>query len=137
MINKYNKQFYANSLHLLNVSPNLFSALNACVEDCLKGFEASSRSISMVCHSFKMGTSMKVGSKIENAARLSDEINPSVAGYYYKVGELVISFDNTAGERVSVRHRPDSLRLLQLPDADKSKVFKPSDYIRFAEYKSF
>ncbi len=58
--------------------------LEACIDDALKGFEASSRSVSMLCHSIKMAMAMKIGSKLKNAAKLSDEINPLVAGFYFK-----------------------------------------------------
>ncbi len=79
---------------------------------------------------------MKIGSKLENAAKLSDEINPLVAGFYFKVGELVFSFTNEEGKKVAVRHRPDALRLLSLPENVPAGGFKAVQFVRFAEYKS-
>ena len=136
MIKKYHADSYETQLRLLGASENVIAAKKACITDALKGFEASSRSVSMLCHSHKMGGAQKVGSKIENAGRLSDEINPLVEGYFFKVGELTISYKNNDGGDVSIRHRPDCLRLLRLPETIGAEGFDSTRFLRFAEYKS-
>ena len=73
--------------------------------------------------------------RLENAGRMSDDLNPLVAGYFFKRGEVVISYTNASGEKCSVRHRPDSLRLMVLPDVVPAHGFNPADYIKFVEYK--
>ena len=137
MIPKFRKEIYTTALAALGVAEAVMKALSTCFDQAHVGFEASSRSVTMLCHSIKMGIAMKVGSKLENAGRLTFEINPLIAAFYFKVGELVISFLNEEGKKCSIRHRPDALRLFELPEQARSGVFKTEEYIRFAEFKSW
>ena len=135
MICRFISENYSAQLASLAASEQSIQTIEICIKDRLVGFEASSRSIPMLCHSIKMGMPLKVGGKLESAGHLSDELNPLVAGYYYKVGSLVISYTNAKGKLVSIRHRPDTLRLFTLPDSVPIEGFKTEKFIRFGEYK--
>lgn len=132
---KFDLGNYLKRIQALGGTPNVAEAVHRCLADALQGFEASSRSISMLCPSAKMACAMKVGSKLENAAKLTFDYSPQVEGYYFKVGELAFRYQEK-GRTCGIRHRPDALRLL-LPFAGAQKQeFVASDYIRFAEIKA-
>lgn len=133
---RYNEAHYLARLCAL-AGAEIVKALKACVADSLEGFEASSRSVSMLCHSVKMAAAMLIGSKLENAGKLTFEYAAEIEGHYFKVGELTIAFTDQNGKSCGVRYRPDALRLLTLPVEVPASGFNAADYVRFAEFKTW
>lgn len=136
MIRKFILNKYVTQLRALGAVELITIALQACIQNVLEGFEASSRSVSMLCHSLKMGVAMKVGSKIENAGQLTFEHDEKIEGFYFKVGQLAFSFTDENGKKCGIRHRPDALRLFSLPSELPPEGLDTTQFLRFAEFKS-
>lgn len=136
MITRFKQGCYFARLSALGATEGFFITLRAILADVLTGFEASSRSVTMLCHSLKMLIALKVGSKIENAGQLTFEHDEKTEGFYYKVGQLAFSFMDENGKKCGIRHRPDALRLLSLPAELPPEGLDTTKYVRFAEFKS-
>lgn len=136
MIKRFKFSIYLEHLCFL-AGTRAVELLKSCIADGLEGFEASSRSVSIYCQSVKMGLAMKVGSKLEKGGKLTFEHAAEVAGFYFKVGEVGITFLDENKKPCGVRYRPDALRLFTLPAEPPSGGFKVSDFLRFAEFKNW
>jgi len=137
MKSKFMLLSYIAKLTTLGVPQPITIALQHCIENVFDKFEASSRSVSMLCHSFKMGAALRIGSKLENAGKLTFDYDPEVEGHYFKVGELPITFTDENGKKCGIRHRPDALRLLTLPTGTPESGLDTTQYLRFAEFKTW